>query len=302
MAEDAEGFARLALAALDRRRPRDALDWADRAVAADPALAPAHVLRARALHRLGEATEAIRALCRAVALDPDTPTALDRLRWSLEDGRTRTAAALDRIAARGLAVGTVLDVGASDGRWSLDARTRWPAARVHLVEAFDHWAAALDRLCAEEPGFSHVLAAAGDREGEAWLRTDPADPFAGGTFDAPVDGARRVPRVTLAGEVRRLALPPPYLIKLDVHGAEVPILEGAAPLLPDTALVVIEAYAFRIRPGALLFDETCAHMAARGFRAIDLADPMWRPRDGALWQMDLFFVRADRPEFAVGGF
>jgi hypothetical protein len=41
----------------------------------------------------------------------------------------------------------------------------------------------------------------------------------------------------------------------------------------------------------------CAHLAARGFRCIDLCDPLYRARDGALWQMDLFFVPDSDPAF-----
>jgi hypothetical protein len=43
-------------------------------------------------------------------------------------------------------------------------------------------------------------------------------------------------------------------------------------------------------------------MAARGFRVIDLSEPLWRSKDGALWQLDLFFVRGTRPEFAYTRF
>ena len=46
-----------------------------------------------------------------------------------------TPAALARIAARDTEIRTVIDVGASDGRWSLQAEPVWPDARFHLVEA-----------------------------------------------------------------------------------------------------------------------------------------------------------------------
>ena len=35
----------------------------------------------------------------------------------------------------------------------------------------------------------------------------------------------------------------------------------------------------------------------KGFRVIDIAEPLYRPFDKALWQLDLFFFRADRDEF-----
>ena len=74
-----------------------------------------------------------------------------------------TPAALGRIAARGLEIRTVIDVGASDGRWSLQAERLWPDARFHLVEANPVHEDRLRRLCARKLGVQ--LLARGSRAG-----------------------------------------------------------------------------------------------------------------------------------------
>ena len=57
--------------------------------------------------------------------------------------------------------------------------------------------------------------------------------------------------------------------------------------------------------GALVFAGTrlpvqalIDYLEGKGFRVIDMCDALWRPGDGALWQMDLWFAPASRPEFA----
>ena len=66
-------------------------------------------------------------------------------------------------------------------------------------------------------------------------------------------------------------------------------------MFPETNLFVIEAYTFPLPPDEVPFHELCGLMAARGFRAIDLSEPLWRSKDGALWQFDLFFVPRHPP-------
>ena len=87
------------------------------------------------------------------------------------------------------------------------------------------------------------------------------------------------------------------MIKLDTHGYEVPILLGAKETLRKANLVVIETYNFRMQEGVLLFHEMVAYMRDLGFGVIDMSEPLWRELDHALWQIDLFFVPLDRPEF-----
>jgi FkbM family methyltransferase len=211
-----------------------------------------------------------------------------------------TPATLARIAARDTEVRTVIDVGASDGRWSLQAERFWPAARFHLVEANPVHERKLRRLCVRKAKFGYSLAAAGPVDGTVGF--DGANPFGGRA--APEEAAQQtvVPQRSLASLVAERGLAPPFLIKLDTHGYEVPILDGAMPLLPDTNLFVIEAYNFPLPPDGLRFHELCSLMAERGFSVIDISEPLWRSRDGALWQFDLFFVPSTRPEFAYTRF
>jgi len=106
-----------------------------------------------------------------------------------------------------------------------------------------------------------------------------------------------VPVTTLNHEAASRSLTGPYLVKFDTHGFEIPILQGAADILPQTSVIIMECYNFAISQDCLLFPDMCAHMKSLGFRCVDMADVMHRERDGALWQMDLVFIRSDRPEF-----
>jgi len=97
--------------------------------------------------------------------------------------------------------------------------------------------------------------------------------------------------------VAERGLPPPFLVKLDTHGFEAPILAGAAETLRRAELLVIEAYNFRLTPECLRFHELIAYLEQRGFRCLDICE-VSRRADGVLWQMDLFFARGDRSQFA----
>ena len=194
-------------------------------------------------------------------------------------------------------VRTVLDVGASNGSWTELAMQCYPDAAFLLVEAQrDAHEPALRALAGRYPNVHYVIAAAGDRDGT--VHFDGSDPFGGAASEHPT-GAHDivVPMTTIDGEVKRRGLEPPFLLKLDTHGFEVPIFEGARNVLSQAGLVVVEAYNFELTPGTLRFHEMCTFLETRGLRCVDLVDVMRRPEDGALWQFDLMFVPRDRPEF-----
>jgi len=205
-------------------------------------------------------------------------------------------AALARCAARRPDIRTFIDVGASDGRWSRKARKILPPAHYFMVEARTEHEPGLAATAAD-PDFSYAICAAGNRDGQVYF--DATELFGGQASDTPVEkNGIVVPVRRLDSLAAERGLAGPYAIKLDTHGYEVPILEGAGGMLARAALLVIECYNFRLTPQTLLAHEMCAYLAERGFRCIDLCDPMYRARDGALWQMDLFFAPASHAVFS----
>jgi FkbM family methyltransferase len=209
-----------------------------------------------------------------------------------------TDRALWRVANRDLEIGTVIDIGASDGRWSGVCAKHYPDAHYLLIEAQDLHEEALKAYVSAHPKAQYVLAAAGDACGEIYF--DDSDLFTGFASKIRSEGARKVVRqTTIDHEIGASSLPGPYMIKLDTHGYEVPILCGATEILRNTNLLVIETYNFRLIESCLLFHEIIAYMRERGFGVVDMSEPHWRVLDFAFWQIDLFFVRLDRPEFLV---
>ena len=204
--------------------------------------------------------------------------------------------ALAWLARQRFEVDTVLDVGASDGCWSRECARHFPAAQYVLFEPHPAHQDALSTLSGLGRSAPRVVArAVGPHDGITPFAVDSA--FGGGLAGSGVEGAIEVPMTTLDSAVSELGCAGPYLVKLDTHGYERGILEGAVKVLGEASVLIIEAYAFRIAPGAMRFWELCAFLDERGFAAIDLVDVMHRKRDHALWQMDLVFVRKDWPGF-----
>jgi hypothetical protein len=68
---------------------------------------------------------------------------------------------------------------------------------------------------------------------------------------------------------------------------------------------MMECYNFKLGFAGgrnLTFDEMSLHLKGLGFRPADLCDPLWRPGDGLLWQLHLFFLKADHPTFASSSY
>jgi FkbM family methyltransferase len=207
------------------------------------------------------------------------------------------SAAFQRMIGRGMLVNTIIDVGGSDGRWSLETLQHFPKASFYLIEANPIHENKLLKLKNENHHIDYRIAAGGSEVGKIYF--DNSSPF-GGKASQNKTGSKQVEVdcTTIDHEVMDKKLKPPYGIKLDTHGFEVPILEGAVDTLKSTEFLVIETYNFKLSAKECLrFPEMCLYMEKMGFRVIDIAEPLFRPYDKSLWQLDLFFVRADRKEF-----
>jgi len=204
--------------------------------------------------------------------------------------------AIRHMGRRAADVRTVVDLGASDGRWSMGAMRYFPHAKFIAVDPLIERELKLKKLKESNPNFDYMLCAAGEKESET-VSLSVGEDLDGST----VDGSQGIARLVSSHSVDSIVLQKqcvgPFILKFDTHGFEIPILNGAARTLPQTQYIVMEVYNYRHTSGTLLFHEMCFRLDSEGFRCFNMADPVHRPSDHCLWQMDLFFARKDNEFF-----
>jgi FkbM family methyltransferase len=211
------------------------------------------------------------------------------------DSQSSMAEGLKRMKTLGISPATIIDIGAAQGTWTEKALAYWPASNYILVEPLMEQQATLQELKRLHPNIDFHLAVAGETAGETWLNiSDDLDGSGVYGFESP--NTRKVPVLRIDDICKDLS--GDFLIKLDTHGYEVPILKGASSALQRTSLLIIEVYGFYISPTCLLFNQLSSYLEDLGFRLIDIVDTMRRPGDKAFWQADAFFIRKDHPVFA----
>jgi FkbM family methyltransferase len=205
----------------------------------------------------------------------------------------------ERLRCAGVRPSTVIDVGAALGDWSRTAAKAFPDAQFVLIEPLDDFAPALAAVAAQIPGSIVVAAAAADVTGERTFNVH--DDLVGSSLlreqeGRVVDGEpRTVPVTTIDAVVGEHGLRPPFLVKVDVQGAELAVVRGASATLPETEALICEVSFFDFFIGGVSFAQLIAEMDARGFCVYDIANLTRRPLDGALSQGDVTFVPAASP-------
>ncbi|PYU50567.1 MAG: FkbM family methyltransferase [Acidobacteria bacterium] len=210
--------------------------------------------------------------------------------------RASMAGGLAQLARLGFQPRTVIDAGVASATPEL--YSTFPSASILLIEPLAEFEPFLQKICS---GYNaqYVLAAAGQAPGSATLNVH-ADKVGSSLLreveGASVDGTpRTVPVVTIDQQCAERKLLGPYLIKVDVQGAELQILAGATRTLQKTEAVIIEVTFFGTMIGGPQFYDIVHFMKQCGFVAYDIFGVNYRPLDGALAQVDMIFVREDGP-------
>jgi FkbM family methyltransferase len=206
--------------------------------------------------------------------------------------------ALGNIRRRGYSPSTIIDVGASNGKWSLMAHTVFPEAHFLLIEPLPQNRAALFELLARYKNWHYFERAAGNETGTVLINVTEDLDGSAVVVDANVAGrVERFEMATIDSICQDIDAPSPYLVKLDTHGFEVPILEGMKGIWDQVDFLIVEAYNFRLHSRCLRFFELVLLLEQKGFLPLDLVEVKHRPTDTLLWQMDIVFGRKEQKEF-----
>jgi len=205
------------------------------------------------------------------------------------------ASGLRRLARNGLHPARAYDVGAYRGDFTANLLLVWPRIEVVCFEPLPGKIDVVRKRFATNPrvhGHDVVLGrASGETVSLALAET--ASSVLREHIDQPF---LRIARETASIDdllVRGLLPGPADLIKIDVQGYELSVLQGAQSTLEHASALVVEANLLDVHRGVPLLHEVIAWLATRGFVAYDIAGLTRRPLDDALWQIDAVFVRED---------
>jgi FkbM family methyltransferase len=177
----------------------------------------------------------------------------------------------------------VFDIGSSDAGWSWELSSVFPEATFDLLEPLIDYKPSYQKgvtgALAERPNLRIHKIALGSHDGWTQFGSDESG-YSGSTLvTAPSQHfpeVYRVPIRRLDSYVAELLLPGPDVLKVDVQGAEIAVLEGCGSLLQDVQLIQIETWLYRSYDGkAPLLHEIIDYLSRFKLQLVEFGDPFY---------------------------
>lgn len=203
--------------------------------------------------------------------------------------------ALRRLKWRGFQPDFIVDVGASVGVWSYTINKLFPRSRFLLIDPLisKYDAGSRNHFTGQYANFELIEVAISNQSGKSSLQVSPD--LYGSSLLHPADFRSyetvEIEVKTLDQIASEQALTGRGILKIDVQCAEHLVLEGAAHLLDQIDVLVVELSLVRYDEQAKILPEMLAVIQQLGFHYFDDVGDWRSPVDGSLLQKDILFVK-----------
>jgi FkbM family methyltransferase len=228
----------------------------------------------------------------AVALGNTIPRRWKRaLKWQLMI--PDAGASLELLKRKGFVPRYVLDIGSYVGTWTEMCKEIWPSAQVCMFEPQPQKRPGLERLAQSMPGIMLRTELLGDSSGrEVAFHLAETGSSTLELLTGPTDvGTIMLHTQTLSSVLAGTPFARPDLVKVDVQGAELQVLDGGQDVLQAAEVVMLEVSLIEEYRGSPLFADVVAYMAQKGFLVHDICTIFRNTPDQSMNEADVIFVR-----------
>lgn len=210
-------------------------------------------------------------------------------------GKIRTSIYEEYLHLKGLGFNpkTVIDVGVASGTPEL--YKAFPDAYYILIEPVIEFKKDINSILEKHSGiWINKIATNLTGKEKIYFREYQKD--ATSTLKEKIDGKilgipREVSCDTLDNIVSGIKCETPYLIKADVQGSELKVIDGAKGLIADSEAIILEVSMFKFFGDNPDFIDVLSYMNSLDFYPFNLFPNNNRPYDDSLAQIDIVFVK-----------
>jgi FkbM family methyltransferase len=218
-------------------------------------------------------------------------------RYALWRGRVAAAVEHEPLL-KTLQFATIVDIGANRGQFALVSRHCFPGTRIFSFEPLAAPANCFRTVFNGDPLVTLQQIAVGPAAGRAIMHVSaeddassllPATALQLSLWNTNEIGTETIQVERLASCIQEDALAPPALLKIDVQGYELAVLQGCEELLHRFSHVYVECSFVPLYEGQALADEVIEHLHQRGFELRGVYNTSYDSRGQAI-QADLLFA------------
>lgn len=193
----------------------------------------------------------------------------------------------------GLQIKTIIDVGVATGTPGLT--DFYPKAHLLMVDPVPQNEVFMQNIAQKHESASYFLCAAAAEPGTLELELSAG--FSGSrltkfTVESSSNDVIEVEARPISDLVVEASAEGPFLLKVDVEGAEMEVLRGSEPIFEQLEVLILETRVFRFGEAPELF-EVLSYLDRFDFTVYDIIDRNYNDVHGFLKQFDLVLVKKD---------
>jgi FkbM family methyltransferase len=186
----------------------------------------------------------------------------------------------------------VMDVGSFRGDWTRVCLDVFPEASITCIEPQDAPQEELTKLAGKHSNVNVFQTLLGKFDHKSIPFKEVGS---GSSVLMDSMGGTQKPMTTIDALIESGHCKPPELLKLDVQGYEIEVLEGWSIGFDRCQVIQTEISLLPIVQGAPILHEVVSYFYQRGFVMFDVDEVIRAPSDGAVWQLDALFCRIGSP-------